>query len=150
MSLLFIQNISNWLAKSTRIIPHNQLLMTKFRTILCLTRKQRQKCSPLQVNAPLTEKTCGRDWVVFVVKTKMEDTSLDSRVRTTHNRIQLELGEIMAKNIAKTASCFEWIIKQLLNSAFVSYEDYGDLGGCYPPWPTASTDNSLLDLHNSS
>ena len=29
-------------------------------------------------------------------------------------------------------------------------KNYGDLGGYYPPWPTASTDNSLLDLHNSS
>ena len=124
--------------------------MNKFGRILCLTRKWLQKCTLLQVNAPLTEKTWGRDWVVFVVKTKIEDTSLDSRVRTTHNRLQLELGEIMAKNIAKTASCFEWIIKQSLNSAFVSYEDYGDLGECYPPWPTASTDNTLLDLHNSS
>ena len=28
-----------WLAKSTRIIHHNQLLMTKFGRILCLTRK---------------------------------------------------------------------------------------------------------------
>ena len=46
-----------WLAKSTRIIHHNQLLMTKFGRILCLTRKWRQKCSLLQVNAPLTEKT---------------------------------------------------------------------------------------------
>ena len=27
---------------------------------------------------------------------------------------------------------------------------YGDLGGCYPPWATASTDDTLLDLHNSS
>ena len=26
----------------------------------------------------------------------------------------------------------------------------GDLGGCYPPQPTAMTDNTLLDLHNSS
>ena len=24
------------------------------------------------------------------------------------------------------------------------------LGGCYPPRPTASTDNTLLDIHNSS
>ena len=72
-----------WLAKSTCIIHHNQLLMTKFGKILCLTRKWRQKCSLLQVNAPLTEKTWGRDWVVFVVKTKMADTSLVSRVRTT-------------------------------------------------------------------
>ena len=28
-------------------------------------------------------------------------------------------------------------------------KNYGDLGGCYPPRPTASTDNTLLDLHNS-
>ena len=32
-----------WLAKSTRIIHHNQLLMTKFGRILSLTRKWRQK-----------------------------------------------------------------------------------------------------------
>ena len=72
-----------WLARSTRVIHHNQLLMTTFGRILCLTRKWRQKCSLLQVNAPLTEKTWGRGWVVFVVKTKMADTSLVSRVRTT-------------------------------------------------------------------
>ena len=72
-----------WLAKNTRIFHHNQLLMTKCGRIMCLTRKWRQKCSLLQVNAPLTEKTWGRDWVVFVVKTKMADTSLVSRVRTT-------------------------------------------------------------------
>ena len=36
-----------WLAKSTRIIHHNQLLMTKFGRILCLTRNWRQKCSVL-------------------------------------------------------------------------------------------------------
>ena len=29
-------------------------------------------------------------------------------------------------------------------------KNYGDLGGSYPPRPTASTDNTLLDLHNSS
>ena len=29
-------------------------------------------------------------------------------------------------------------------------KNYGDLGGCYPPRSTASTDNTLLDLHNSS
>ena len=28
-------------------------------------------------------------------------------------------------------------------------KNYGDLGGCYPPRPTASTDNALLDLHNT-
>ena len=29
-------------------------------------------------------------------------------------------------------------------------KNYGDLEGCYPPRPTASTDNTLLDLDNSS
>ena len=28
-------------------------------------------------------------------------------------------------------------------------KNYGDLRGCYPPRPTASTDNSLLDLNSS-
>ena len=36
-----------WLAKSTCLIHHNQLLMTKFGRILCLARKWRQKCSIL-------------------------------------------------------------------------------------------------------
>ena len=34
-----------WLAKSKRLIHHNQLLMTKFGRNLTLTRKWRQKCS---------------------------------------------------------------------------------------------------------
>ena len=34
-----------WLAKSTRLILHNQLPMIKFGRILCLARKWRQKCS---------------------------------------------------------------------------------------------------------
>ena len=72
-----------WLAKSTRIIHHNLLLMTKCGRILCLTMKKRQKCSQLQINALLTEKTWGRGWVVLVVKRKMANTSLVSRVRTT-------------------------------------------------------------------
>ena len=29
-------------------------------------------------------------------------------------------------------------------------KNYGDPRGGYPPRPTASTDNTLLDLHNSS
>ena len=30
----------------------------------------------------------------------------------------------------------------------IKIKNYGDLGGFYPPRPTASTDNTLLDLHN--
>ena len=29
-------------------------------------------------------------------------------------------------------------------------KNYPDLGGCYPPQPSASADNTLRDLHNSS
>ena len=43
------------------------LLMTKFGRIFCLMRKWHQKCSLLQVNAPLTKKTRGRDWVVYTL-----------------------------------------------------------------------------------
>ena len=29
-------------------------------------------------------------------------------------------------------------------------KNFGDLGGCHQPRPTAPMDNTLLDLHNSS
>ena len=72
-----------WLAKSTRIIHHNQLLMTEFGRILCLTRKWRQKCSPLQVKAPLPRKPGDEVELFWLWKKKMADISLVSRVRTT-------------------------------------------------------------------
>ena len=37
-----------------------------------------------------------------------------------------------------------------MNSTFVGKNNYEDLGGCYPPQPSASVDNTLLDRHNSS
>ena len=37
-----------------------------------------------------------------------------------------------------------------MNEAENLTQNYGDLGGCYPPRPTVSTDNTPLDLHNSS
>ena len=44
------------------------------------------------------------------------------------------------------ANFFEWIVKQLLNSAFVSYEELWRSQSVL----SASADNTLLDLHNSS
>ena len=38
----------------------------------------------------------------------------------------------------------------LLNEAEYDMNNYADLGVCYPPQPSASADNTLLDLHNSS
>ena len=87
-----------WLAKSTRIIHHNQLLMIKFGRILCLTRKRRQKCSPLQVKALLPWRPGDEVKLFLAVKKKL---------RTFHSfqeqKLQLELGEMIAKNTAKTA-----------------------------------------------
>ena len=33
-----------------------------------------------------------------------------------------------------------------MNEAEYLMKNYGDLGGCYPPRPTVSTDNTLLDM----
>ena len=38
----------------------------------------------------------------------------------------------------------------LLDEAEYDMENYADLGGCYPPQPSASADNTLRNLHNSS
>ena len=70
-----------WLARSTRIIHHNQLLMTKFGRILCLTRKRRQKCSPLQVKALLPRRP-GDEVELFWFWKTMADISLVSIART--------------------------------------------------------------------
>ena len=48
-----------WLAKSTHLIHHYQLLMTKFGRILCLARKWRQKCSVLCRLMPVNEEALG-------------------------------------------------------------------------------------------
>ena len=71
--------ISDWLIKVTRIIHHNQLLLTKFGTnfvklhqwhqtfchIEPVTSKWRQMCSLLHVIELLTEKTWAQGCVIF-------------------------------------------------------------------------------------
>ena len=71
-----------WLVKSTRIIYHNQLLMINFGQIWSLTRKWRQKCSPLQVKTPLP-RSPGDDVELFWLWKKKADISFVSKVRTT-------------------------------------------------------------------
>ena len=50
-----------WLVKTTRIIHHKQLLLTKNSVIM---NQWRQKCSPLHIIESLTEKTWGQGSVI--------------------------------------------------------------------------------------
>ena len=86
-----------------------------------MTSKWRQKCSPLQIIEPLMEKTWGQGCVKFCERKNKERNG---------------------KTPLRTRKYFEWIIKQLLNLAFVGYEEF------YRSW-RASVDNTLLDLQNS-
>ena len=72
-----------WLAKSTRITHHNQLLMTKFRRILSSTRKWCQKCSPLQVKAPLPRRPGDEVELFWLWKKWRTFHSFQLGVRTT-------------------------------------------------------------------
>ena len=109
-----------WLVKTTCKIHHNQLLFTKFGKNLRhmdsmtskvepsenywpLTSKWRQKCSLLQIIEPLTAKTWGQGCVIFGERENKERNSETPLRRRKY---------------------FEWIIKQLLNSAFVGYEEF--------------------------
>ena len=110
-----------WLVKTTRIIHHNQLLCSPNlermfailnqsrqkwsvpRIIEPMTSKWRQKCSPPQIIESLTEKTWGQGCVIFGERKNKERN-----------------GEIPLRR----RKYFEWIIKQLLNSAFVGYEEF--------------------------
>ena len=68
-----------------------------------MTSKSRQKCSPRQIIEPLSEKTWGQGCVIFGER-KNKERNRETPLR----RIKY----------------FEWIIKQLLNSAFVGYEEF--------------------------
>ena len=62
-----------WLTKSTRIIHHKEILLTKFGKNFAykLNRwHQKYSASKLQIIEPLTQKTWGRGWVVLIVRTK--------------------------------------------------------------------------------
>ena len=109
-----------WLVKTTRIIYHNQLLLTKFgknlRHIESMTSKVQpaennwtddvkmtSKVQPAAIIEPLTEKTWGQSCLIFGERKNKErngETPLRKR------------------------KYFQWIIKQLLNSAFVGYEEF--------------------------
>ena len=87
-----------WLVKTTRIIHHNQPLLTKFEKNFVMLNRWRQNevesVALLQVIELLTEKTWGRGWVVLVIRTKWRDC------RGTFSSFH---REILSKNMARTA-----------------------------------------------
>ena len=112
--------VSDWLK------PHAESTKTSccspnLERICAILNQWRQKCSPLQIIEPLMEKTWGKGCVIFCERKNKERN-----------------GETPLR----TRKYFEWIIKQLLNSAFVGYEEF-----CRSR--RASVDNTLLDLQNS-
>ena len=68
-----------------------------------MTSKWRQKCSPLQIIKQLTEKTWGQGCVIFFERKNKERNGETPLTRRKY---------------------FEWVIKQLLNSAFIGYEEF--------------------------
>ena len=70
-----------WLVKATRIIHHNQMLLTKFRKNFVMFNRWRQNCSPLQIIEPLIEKPRPGDEVVsFLVSGKTKSSFSPLRV----------------------------------------------------------------------
>ena len=83
-----------WLTKITRIIHHNQLLLTKFGKFLPYRTDDVKSAVKMQVIEPLTEKTWGRVWVVFEVS--------DGEVSGGGTFYSFHV-ELLSKNIARTA-----------------------------------------------
>ena len=100
------------LVKTTRIIHHNQLLLTKFEKNLChiepMTSKVQSAADYLTDDAKMTLKVqpAAAYWTVYrenlVTRLKNKERNGESR--------------------SKTGKYFEWITKHLLNSAFVGCE----------------------------
>ena len=85
-----------WLVKTTHIIHHHQLLLTKFGNNFVIMKRWHQNAVKsaawLQVIEPVTKKTWGWGWVVLVVGTKW---------RNCRGTFYLFHGKILSKNIAE-------------------------------------------------
>ena len=81
----------------------------------------------MQIIEPLTEQTWGWNCVIFG-----EQKNKERMVNSFKN------GEIF------------WMNNKAINEFGFRMKNFADLGGCYPPRPSASMDNTLLDLQNSS
>ena len=111
-----------WLVKTTRIILHNQLLFTKFgknlRDIEWMTSKVQPSADYWTNDVKMTSKVqpAADYWTVdrenlgtrlcYIWWAKNKERNGETPLRTS------------------TYKYFEWIIKQLLNLAFVGYEEF--------------------------
>ena len=122
-----------WLVKTARIIHHNQLLLTK-----CWTNDFKSTA-----RWKLLKRWCQND-----AKSAARCRLLNRWLRKPGDKVvffgEKKNKERNGETPLRTRKYFEWIIKQLLNSAFVGYEEFADLEGCYPPWPSASVDNKRI------
>ena len=110
-----------WLVKTTRIIHHNQLLLQRILSYSTDDIKSAARCRLLNHWRPRLLNRWPRkpeDKVMFFDKGCEQVYKFERR------------------------KCFEWVVKQLLNLAFVGYEKF-----CRP---SASVDKTHLDLQNSS
>ena len=99
-----------WLVKTTRIIYHNQLLFTKF-------GKNLRHIESMTSKVERTENY----WT--------NDVKMRSKVQPAWGQGCVIFGEGKTKERngetpLRRRKYFEWIIKQLLNSAFVGYEEF--------------------------
>ena len=109
-----------WLVKTTRIIHHKQLLLTKNSVIL---NQWRQKCSPPLIIESLTSKVqSAADYWIIDVKDYWTIDRENLGTRLCHSAKREMAVSIVYK--FERRKYFEWIIKQLLNSAFVGYEEF--------------------------
>ena len=107
--LLFILKIfpSFWLVKTTRIIHHNQPMLIENFVIL---NRWRHKCSRAAVY-----------WTTDVKMTSKVQSAADY---WTIDVKDLTKTEMAVSKFTSLSEENEWIIKQLLNSAFVGYEEF--------------------------
>ena len=120
--------VSDWLK------PHAKFIITSccspnLKRIFAILNQWCQKCSPLQIIEPLTEKTWGQGCVIFGERKYKERN-----------------GETPLRRM----KYFEWVIKQLLNPAFVGYEEFCRSRSVLSTEAEAEMVNTLHDLQNSS
>ena len=109
-----------WLVKTTRIIHHNQVLFTKFGKNLRHIESMTSKVEPSE-----------NYWTIDVKMTSKVQPAADYWTGDRENLSTrlcyiwwAEKRRAKWRNCFKNEKYFEWIIKQLLNSAFVGYEEF--------------------------